>query len=371
MKLAPVAWPVAPAMTPSPTASSRSSARIPQQDLDHILQHTGALWNQLRGARLFLTGGTGFFGHWLLESFLAANTVFELEVAATVLTRSPERFRAHSPHLANHPAVTLLAGDIQTFAFPPGRFPYIIHAATESVARETHGATATFAAIVEGTRHCLAFARACGAERFLLTSSGAVYGPQPAELSHIPETYRGAPDPMSAGAAYGEGKRAAELLCALAAEDFGLECMIARCFAFVGPHLPLDAHFAVGNFIRDVLLDEPVRIQGDGTARRSYLYAADLAIWLWSMLFAGPPLQPLNVGSDQDLSILELAQTVVGALAPGHPIQVVRSPIAGMPPHRYVPSVAAAHQALGLRQRVELADAIERTARWYGWRPKQ
>jgi nucleoside-diphosphate-sugar epimerase len=355
-------------MTPSPPVHSRPSAGVPQQDIDHILQHTGALWNQVRGSQLFVTGGTGFFGHWLLESFLAANAAFRLEAGVTVLTRSPERFRTHSPHLANHPAVTLLAGDIQTFAFPPGRFSCIIHAATEAVERETHGATATFSAIVEGTRHCLAFARACGAERFLLTSSGAVYGPQPAELSHIPEAYRGAPDAASASSAYGEGKRAAELLCALAAEDFGLECMIARCFAFVGPHLPLDAHFAVGNFIRDVLLGEPVRIQGDGTARRSYLYAADLAVWLWAILFAGPPLTPINVGSDQDLSILELAQTVVDTLAPGHPIQVARSRVPGAPPHRYVPAVTAAQQRLGLRQRVDLADAIARTAAWYGWR---
>ena len=355
-------------MTPTPPAVLDPSAALPQQDLDHILEHTGALWNQLRGRKLFLTGGTGFFGHWLLESFLAANAAFGLDAGVTVLTRSPERFRRLSPHLANHPAITLLAGDVQTFAFPAGQFPLIIHAATESVARETHGATATFSAIVDGTRHCLAFARACGAERFLFTSSGAVYGPQPTALSHIPETYRGAPDPASPASVYGEGKRAAELLCALASADFGVECVVARCFAFVGPHLPLDAHFAIGNFIRDVLRGEPVKIQGDGTARRSYLYAADLAIWLWAMLFAGPPLQPLNVGSDHDLSILEIAEAVAAALAPGHPIEIAQPPVPGKPPHRYVPSVDTAYQSLGLRERISLADAIQRTAAWHGWR---
>ena len=77
---------------------------------------------------------------------------------------------------------------------------------------------AMFDTIVDGTRRTLDFARRTGARRFLLTSSGAVYGRQPAELTHVPEEYAGAPDPTDAGHVYGEGKRAAEMLCALHAD---------------------------------------------------------------------------------------------------------------------------------------------------------
>ena len=183
---------------------------LPPEDLDHVLQHTGKLWEELRGQRLFITGGTGFFGMWLLESFARANDIFKLGASAVVLTRDPGAFAAKAPHLANRRDLELLTGEVRTFVFPSGKFPFVIHAATEASAKMNTEAPAEMLDVIgAGTKRVLDFAASAGVKKLLFTSSGAVYGRQPAGLTHIPEDYAGAPDPLLAGSAYGEGKRLA------------------------------------------------------------------------------------------------------------------------------------------------------------------
>ncbi len=344
----------------------RALPPLPPEDLAHVLAHTRAHWEKLRGKRLFLTGGTGFFGLWLLESFAHANTTLGLGAEAVVLTRDPAAFLHRTPHLAARTDLTFIAGDVRDFAFPPGRFTHVIHAATPaSAALNADHPAEMLAIIVDGTRRVLAFAEQAGVEALLLTSSGAVYGPQPPELTHVPEDFAGAPDPLLPGSAYGEGKRLAEHLCAVHATRRGYAFKTARCFAFVGPHLPLDAHFAIGNFLRDTLAGGPIRVGGDGTPYRSYLYAADLAIWLWTILFAGPSHRAYNVGSDEAHSIGEWAAIVAATNEPhGCQVEIVRPPVNSGPPSRYVPSIRRAGQELGLASRISSSAALRRTLGW-------
>jgi nucleoside-diphosphate-sugar epimerase len=331
-------------------------------DLDHVLDHTRDLWDELRGGRLFITGGTGFFGCWLLESFLWANKQLKLDAGVTVLTRHPDTFIAKTPHLAVADHVTLLAGDVRNFSFPAGIFSHIIHAATESSARlNAENPLLMLDTIVKGTRRTLDFSQTCGAKKFLLTSSGAVYGKQPPEVTHIPEDYPGAPDPLDPKSAYGQGKRMAEHLCVLYAQAMPIEMKIARCFAFVGPYLPLDTHFAIGNFIRDGLNGGPIVIQGDGTPHRSYLYAADLAIWLWKILFRGQHLKPYNIGSDESLSIAEVAQRVAEQFQPKLAMDVKGKANLPKPIERYIPDIHRAKDELGLAAFIPLPQAIRQT----------
>src|SRR6202158_2085697 len=335
-------------------------------DLESIVTNTAGLWEELRGERLFITGGTGFFGCWLGERFCCVNHMLRLGAEATILTRTPQAFARKCPHLASDSAVTLQAGDVRSFSFPDGEYRYVIHAATEASAKQAAEVPLEMlSTIIAGTERALAFAATHGTRKMLLTSSGAVYGKQPADVTHVPESHAGAPDPLDASSVYAEGKRAAELLCALYQRRASLECKIARCWAFCGPHLPLDQHFAIGNFIGDVLAGRPIQIQGDGTPQRSYLYAADLAVWLWPMLFRAPALVPFNVGSAHDVSILELAQTVATTLKPQTKIRVAQQAVSGTAPQRYVPCVDLAREILGLRQTVGLEECIRRTARWY------
>ena len=340
---------------------------LPRQDLELILEHTASLWEEVRGQRIFMTGGTGFFGCWLVESFCHVNQALGLRAQIVVLTRNPAGFAAKCPHLATNYAIELHTGDVRSFSFPEGDYRYVIHAATPASTQQAAKAPVEIlSTIIAGTERTLDFATAHGARKLLLTSSGAVYGKQPVDLTHVPESYAGAPDPLDPSDVYAEGKRIAELMCSLYRKRASLECKIARCWAFCGPHLPLDEHFAIGNFIGDVLAGRPIQIQGDGTPRRSYLYAADLAVWLWTMLFKAPALVPFNVGSAHDVSILELAQTVATTLSPQTEIRVARQAVSGVAPPRYVPCVDRAREVLGLRQTIGLEECIRRTARWHG-----
>ena len=334
------------------------------QDLELILDQTRDIWREIRGERLLITGGTGFFGVWLLESFCWANARLNLDATAVVLTRRREAFAAKAPHLAADPSVRFHSGDVRWFEFPEGSFSHVIHAATSASAKlNENDPLLMLDTIVQGARRTLDFAVASGARKFLLTSSGAVYGPQPSELTQIPETYGGSPDTMDPGSAYGEGKRMAELLCAIYNKRHDIETKIARCFAFVGPHLPLDSHFAIGNFIRDRLAGGPIQVQGDGTPYRSYLYAADLMIWLWTILFRGKSCCPYNVGSEDGLPIRDIARTVAESGAGKRDMQVLGIAVGG-PRQRYVPCTARAHRDLSLTQLTPLGEAVKKTVGW-------
>ena len=347
-------------------------------DLDHVLARTDArVWEALRGQRIFITGGTGFFGRWLLESFAWANRKLDLHASAVVLSRDPSANLVHAPHLGPETGISWVRGDVRSISLADVQrqlgesvapsFPFLIHAATESVGTQARDAPLEmFDTCVQGTRNMLELAVAGGGRRFLFTSSGAVYGPQAAEMTHIPEDYRGGPDPLAVSSAYAEGKRAAEHLCAQWHRIHPtLEPAIARCFAFVGPFLPLDAHFAAGNFMGDVLAGRPIQVGGDGTAVRSYLYAADLAVWLWTILVRAQPLRAINVGSGDSVTIAQLAVRAARLREQALPIEIARAPVVGAIPQRYVPNVERAESDFGLIASHSLEDSLRRTLDWH------
>lgn len=339
---------------------------LPSDDLDEILERTSKLWAAARNTRFFITGGTGFFGIWLLESFAHANAELGLGMHATILSRDPDRFFQKCPHLAGRVDFTFLKGDVRFFSFPDLRQDFLIHAATDADAGlNSSDPVGMFSTIVDGTRHVLKYAALSGTRKLLLTSSGAVYGRQPLEIDNVSEDYLGAPDPLVPSSSYGEGKRVAEHLVAMHAVQHGYEAKIARCFAFVGPHLPLDRGFAIGNFIRDGLRGNLIEILGDGTPLRSYLYAAELTVWLWTILFLAPSGRPFNVGSDEPINIRSTAEQVARQFHPAPGIHVRgASPRSGRP-ERYVPATRRAREELGLKHCIPFSESINRTTNWY------
>ncbi|MFC7536713.1 NAD-dependent epimerase/dehydratase family protein [Sphingomonas sp. GCM10030256] len=337
------------------------------EDLAGMSEALTGSWPQLAGKRLFMTGGTGFIGRWMLEALREADRRMGLGVTVDILTRNPAAFAAKAPHLVNHPGFNFIAGDVLSLRANGERYDYVLHAATDASADlNENDPLRMFDTIVAGTRAALDLAVRSKAKRFFFFSSGAIYGAQPWEVTHVAEDYRGAPDLGTHRSAYAEGKRAAEMLCTIYARQQGLNIVNARIFALLGPLLSLDIHFAAGNFIRDAMAGRKVVVQGAGTAVRSYLYAADLTVWLWKILLEAPPGGTYNVGSEDGISIAELARRTATLLGDAG-FEILGREDSGWNPGRYVPSTRKIQDELGVAPTVGLDEAIVRTARWNGW----
>jgi len=279
-----------------------------------------------------------------------------------LLSRDPDAFARRWPDLACLPQVTWHKGDISTLSADDlPRLTHVVHAAADSTNTAHLTALQRFDQNAFGTRNLLELAVRSGASRFLLISSGGAYGPIPDKRSSVAEDDHWIPDPLVAASAYGMGKRTAEHLCALYGAAHPIDVVIARCFAFVGPDLPLNAHFAIGNFIRDALTADAITVFGDGTPLRTYLDQSDLAHWLLTLLEHGRPGQAYNVGSNEVISIAELAYRVRDILSPGKPVHILGQSNPGAARSRYVPDIRKAQQELGLNVTISLTDAIRRT----------
>lgn len=297
--------------------------------------------------RIFISGGTGFFGKSILDMI---DRGFFQHSSFTILSRNPEQFKNAYPRFAALKNVDFIAGDVCNFPFPEPDFDYIIHAATPAVTTLAPGEMSKI--ILGGMHHILDMARRCTSARLLFTSSGAVYGVQEPDCLNISEEHDCRPLTE-----YGIAKLEAENMCRFSQVD----TVIARCFAFVGPHLNKNIHFAIGNFMRDASLGNDIIIQGDGTPFRSYLYADDLVEWLFAILQKGETMRPYNVGSPYGLSISDLANTVAGVFSPRPAVKIMMPPVQGLAPTRYVPDVSRITGELGVSIKTELVEAIKKS----------
>lgn len=347
----------------------------PADDIEFILEHfrTNGAGLRLRNQSILLTGGTGFFGKWLTQTLIALNDRLNLKNQLTIVTRNRSAAEKSLPWLQNRKDVSFIECDIRHLESDQ-KFETIIHgAAAASQTLNENSPEIMFETILEGTRRVLKIAESAECKNFQFISSGAVYGLQPTSIDHIDETFMGAPDLFHPQAAYGEAKRAAEFLAISAGRRLSMNVSIPRCYAFVGPYLPLDIHFAIGNFIKNILDNVPIHIGGDGTPLRSYLYAADLMVWLLEILDKTQGQRAYNVGSDASFSIRQVAGLVneVGLNFRAsrnelrEQLTIARAANPSLKPARYVPSIERARQELGLDIWTKLDDAVLKTLRWY------
>lgn len=309
--------------------------------------------------KLFITGGTGFFGRALLRNLLSGESCYD---HVTVLTRNPESFISSYPDIAKSPLLSFIKGDVlashRSWQGASGlSFDHIIHAATESGISHELNPMLLARQIVQGTESLLEYAEKCDAKKLLYISSGAVYGAVP-KGKRITETMCTAPATHDSRSCYGNAKRLAESLCFTEAQRVGFDCVVARCFSFVGRDMPINPYFALGSFLKCVNEGSDIVIDSDGKSVRSYLDQIDLARALLLLVDHGAAGQIYNVGSDEHITILQLAHLIRDISGCKIAIKCNGNPSTGFAPTWYVPDISKLINGLKFQKSVSFEASL-------------
>jgi nucleoside-diphosphate-sugar epimerase len=310
----------------------------------------------LAGRHLFLTGCTGFVGGWLL-SVLATLNRRGAGIHATLLSRSPDAFRARQPGLSSAAWLTVVAGDV-TDGMPRLAYPIngVIHGAS-SVTPSSAADADALKTLVVGTQHVLDWARQQGVGKIVCLSSGAVYGPMPADIHAAAETQ---PCQLAPNDAYACGKLAMEAQTLACGRAGGPAAVIARLFTFAGPGLA--PHLALPQFMDMAARGHPITLTSDGSPIRSYLYGGDMAVWLLSLLAHAPNGTICNVGADTPITLAELANHIDQRYGQGRGVTLGTA--SGGTRCRYLPDITLARQGFGLDAWTPLGDALNEQSAW-------
>jgi nucleoside-diphosphate-sugar epimerase len=347
-----------------PERDSLVMKRLPARDLAEVSERVGAAWRALAGGHVLVTGAAGFVGSWMVESLLHASEEHSLNVTITALVRNGAAFRQRFPFLVASHAVHVLEADVRTFHAPTPP-THIVHAASaSSTTRPGFNPDDIIETIERGTGRALELARESRSRRVLIVSSGSVYDRRQPGAARINEEHATLDRGDSLAERFGASKRAAERT-AMGAD---VDACIARIFAVHGPRLPLDGQFAVGQFLADALAARAIRMSGDGSPVRTYLYAADMAAWCWTILLRGQPRRAYNVGAEREHTIAEVAERV-SCLSP-QGLKVERGLSTGsLRADRFVPDTSRARDELGLEAWTGFESGLARTWQWLGRDP--
>lgn len=321
--------------------------------------------SQLKGHHLTVVGGLGFSGTWLAEMVAALNDESGAGMRLTLIGRDPQKWRHQYLHLQREDIALQQTADIRSPFEIPRDTTLVIHAAGIADPRvQASDPQRVYQSLLFGLDNALTAAnRLEGIQRFVYMSSGLVTG-QVAPGTAVTEQDTGVLDFKRLHNLYAEMRRACEAMVSGHASQYRLPVSTVRGFTFLGPFQPVDAPWAVNNFIRDALSGNEIRVHGAGSSRRSYLYGSDVAAWLLQAALSGKDGDVYNFGGDAPVSHAQAAEWVSERTSPTPRILVRTAAAEDQRSHDFLPDLSHTRQALGVRVTVDVCSAIERTMQW-------
>ncbi|WP_217521685.1 NAD-dependent epimerase/dehydratase family protein [Vibrio metschnikovii] len=329
-------------------------------DLDLIADKLITDFEFYRNKNIFLTGGTGFFGKWILETLKFINVKYHVKCKVTVLSREPQTFLKLNPHLSCD-FIEFLQGEMNGFSLPNASFDYIIHAADDISNLDNFATEESKQESLNYLLPLILLANRNENSRFLYISSGAVYD-IPVNTDNLVTLSEDYPLAVNSNNSYSIGKLKSEVFLR---ENLKCELVILRCFSFAGPYMGLKNRYAFSDFINAVINNIDIQIKGSGESKRTYMYPSDLVYWLFFFLFRGGDREIYNVGGSEIVSIHELAKRIVKLSNCDIKINVLNND--GIIESSYVPNIKKS-LCLGLKEENTLNEIIFKTLRFYRYR---
>ena len=303
--------------------------------------------------RVLVTGGAGFIGSHLCERLLKG--AHEVVCLDNFFTGAKDNVRElldnHDFELLRHDVINPIDVEVDwifNLACPASPIHYQFNPVR------------TIQANVLGVTNMLEVAKRTRA-RILQASTSEIYG-DPLEHPQK-ESYWGNVNPIGMRSCYDEGKRVAETLMFDYHRQHGVDIRVARIFNTYGPRMALNDGRVVSNFIVQALAGREITVNGDGAQTRSFCYVEDLVEGLLLLMGRDGFTGPVNLGNPEELTMLDLARTVLRLTGSSAPI--VHRPAPPDDPRQRRPDVTLAERALGWKCRVTIEEGLSRTIPWF------
>ncbi len=340
-------------------STKQSQFFIDVEDLEFVSKNGESAFNQLRGQKILIIGSTSFVGMWVTEAILYADIKFNLGISITIISRNKQKTIERFGSFISSGKISPIYKSLQEVQ--KSELLGINQVVNLATLTDSTSGDLQLVDNIQMFQQFWSLLDSNSVKNILFTSSGAVYGKNPENLIKLKEEDAARFNTGYKNLGYGLGKISSEFLGFQWAERDNVNFKVARLFSFSGAFLPLKGNYVIGNFINNVINNDPLLIKNPGKVYRSFLYGADMALWLWKILVEGNN-SVYNVGSDLEINTIELAQSVSEIYYSENRVQILKDNIGNN--ESYVPNIEKIKRELSVEIGYSLKESITKMINW-------